>query len=234
VKSAQFVIALCVCLPLCAAAQNTEVATHASPETTAPRIVSKTEPKYSEQARSADIQGRVVLQLKVGVDGFAHNIQVIRTLGSLDQRAIEAVRLWRFQPATEDGHAVTVSASVEVEFRLGEQIESESAFHRFARHEFEQAIESINFNTALRQKYVNGTGQHPKDGTLDPVKTEMEKISAATRTASEQLAVLEYRMAHADDCARVYQEMFGKTALTVTEAAAVQVCRSADMYPPKR
>jgi len=86
---------------------------------TAPTLVHKVAPEYSETARKAKFQGTVVLYVEVGPDGRAHNIQVIRSLGmGLDEKAIEAVNKWTFRPGTKDGVAVTVQATIEVNFLL--------------------------------------------------------------------------------------------------------------------
>jgi TonB family protein len=86
---------------------------------TAPRVASKIEPEYSEEARIAKYQGTVVLYIEVGTDGLAHNIQLKRSLGlGLDEKAAEAIGRWRFQPGTKDGLPVTVQATVEINFRL--------------------------------------------------------------------------------------------------------------------
>jgi TonB family protein len=55
----------------------------------------------------------------VGADGRPRDIRVSRALGmGLDEKAIQAVRLWKFEPAMKDGHAVAVQMNVEVSFRL--------------------------------------------------------------------------------------------------------------------
>jgi TonB family protein len=85
----------------------------------APSPIYKPEPEYSPEARQAKLQGTVILSLIVGMDGRAHAIQVARSLGlGLDERAIEAVRQWRFDPAKMDGKPVAVAVDVEVSFRL--------------------------------------------------------------------------------------------------------------------
>lgn len=85
----------------------------------APSPIYKPEPEYSPEARQAKLQGTVILSLIVGIDGKAHAIQVARSLGlGLDERAIEAVRQWRFEPAKKDGKPVPVAVDVEVSFRL--------------------------------------------------------------------------------------------------------------------
>lgn len=85
----------------------------------APLPIYKPEPEYSPEARLAKLQGTVILSLIVGIDGKAHAIQVARSLGlGLDERAIAAVRQWRFDPAKKDGKPVPVAVDVEVSFRL--------------------------------------------------------------------------------------------------------------------
>ena len=85
----------------------------------APIVLSKTEPEYSEEARKAKYQGTVVLTIVVDAQGMPKNIKVIRPLGlGLDEKAIEAVQKWRFRPAMKDGKPVNVQATVEVNFRL--------------------------------------------------------------------------------------------------------------------
>jgi TonB family protein len=77
------------------------------------------DPEYSEEARKAKYQGTVVLWLVVSPEGKPQQIQVQRSLGmGLDEKAIEAVRQWRFEPAKKDGHPVPVMINVEVNFRL--------------------------------------------------------------------------------------------------------------------
>jgi TonB family protein len=85
----------------------------------APSLLYKTEPEYSEEARKAKYQGVVVLYVEVDPSGRATNIKVARSLGlGLDEKAVEAVRKWRFKPGYKDGRPVTVAATIEVNFRL--------------------------------------------------------------------------------------------------------------------
>jgi len=85
----------------------------------APRALDTPDPEYSEEARKAKHQGTVVLWLIVGPDGKPRDIKVARALGmGLDQKAIEAVRNWKFSPAMKDGKPVAVQINVEVNFRL--------------------------------------------------------------------------------------------------------------------
>ena len=85
----------------------------------APMVLSKVEPEYSEEARVAKYQGTVTVYAEIGPDGIAHNMQVISSLGlGLDQKALDAIAQWRFKPGIKDGTPVTVAATIEVNFRL--------------------------------------------------------------------------------------------------------------------
>ena len=85
----------------------------------APELVYKVDPEYSEQARKSKYQGTVVLNLVVQRDGTVRDIRVLSSLGmGLDEKAIDAVKQWRFRPGQKNGQSVDVSAVIEVTFRL--------------------------------------------------------------------------------------------------------------------
>lgn len=85
----------------------------------APVVLYKVEPEYSEEARKAKYQGTVVLSIIIDEQGRPRDLKVIRPLGlGLDEKAIEAVSKWRFRPGYKDGKPVAVIATVEVNFRL--------------------------------------------------------------------------------------------------------------------
>jgi periplasmic protein TonB len=77
-------------------------------------------PEFSEEAMKAKYQGTVVLMAVITADGRAINITVAKGLGlGLDEKAVEAVRTWRFTPARgPDGRPTAVSVPIEVVFRL--------------------------------------------------------------------------------------------------------------------
>jgi periplasmic protein TonB len=86
---------------------------------TAPALLYKVEPEYSEEARKAKYQGVVVLYVEVDASGRAQNVRVLHSLGlGLDEKAMDAVKKWKFRPGYKDGKPVTVVAAVEVNFRL--------------------------------------------------------------------------------------------------------------------
>jgi TonB family protein len=85
----------------------------------APRVIYSPEPEFTEEARKAKYQGTVVLWVVIGTDGRPHDIRIQRTLGmGLDEKAIDAIRKWRFEPGRKNGVAVSVQVNVEVNFRL--------------------------------------------------------------------------------------------------------------------
>ena len=85
----------------------------------APRPIYDPDPEYSEEARHAKFQGTVLLWVVVGPDGRPRDVRVQRSLGmGLDEKAIAAVRQWKFEPAMLDGRPVAVQVNIEVNFHL--------------------------------------------------------------------------------------------------------------------
>ena len=77
-------------------------------------------PQYSDEARKAKYQGTVVLQVTITTDGRAINISVVKGPGlGLEEKAIEAVKGWKFKPAVgPNGRSVPTIVPIEVTFRL--------------------------------------------------------------------------------------------------------------------
>ena len=86
---------------------------------TFPKIKTRKEPEYAEEARKSRIQGSITLSLVVGEDGIPRNIHVLVPLGAgLDAKAIEAVKAWVFEPGLKNDEPVAVKATIEVNLRL--------------------------------------------------------------------------------------------------------------------
>lgn len=84
-----------------------------------PIAIYSPEPSFSDEARKQKVQGIVMLVLVVGKDGRPYDIHVRQSLGmGLDEKAMEAVKNWRFRPALLDGQPVNAQIAVEVNFHL--------------------------------------------------------------------------------------------------------------------
>jgi TonB family protein len=84
-----------------------------------PIVLREVRPTYTEEARARAVTGEVLLEVLVRRDGTVGSTRVIAGLGSgLDERAVEAVRQWKFGPARRLGPPVDVLVEVVVEFRL--------------------------------------------------------------------------------------------------------------------
>jgi TonB family protein len=86
---------------------------------TQPSLIYRSEPEYSAEATRARVQATVSLSVTVGEDGKAHNVKVEQGAGfGLDEKAIEAMDKWRFNPGTHDGHPAGVPANIEMNFDI--------------------------------------------------------------------------------------------------------------------
>lgn len=84
-----------------------------------PRLLREVKADYSDEARRANIEGEVELEIVVRRDGTVGEVKVLRGLrGGLNERAVQAVRQWRFAPGRMKGVPVDVVVQVSVEFRL--------------------------------------------------------------------------------------------------------------------
>jgi protein TonB len=77
-------------------------------------------PTYTDEARHGKVQGSVTLAVLVGTDGRAQDVRIVKGIGfGLDDRAVEAVRGWKFTAARDEAkHAVAAWVTVEAVFRL--------------------------------------------------------------------------------------------------------------------
>jgi protein TonB len=84
-----------------------------------PVVLYQVEPEFSEEARKAKFSGNVEVYLWVDTDGRPSHIRVVRPIGmGLDEKAVEAVRQYRFKPAMKDGKPVQVDLYVDVNFQI--------------------------------------------------------------------------------------------------------------------
>jgi TonB family protein len=87
---------------------------------TVPRIISRVEPSYTEEARTAKVEGTVVLLAEISRAGSVESVVALHKLGKgMDESAVRAIKQWKFSPALKDGRPVAVMITIEMNFSLG-------------------------------------------------------------------------------------------------------------------
>jgi TonB family protein len=85
----------------------------------APHVIHAPDPEYSKEARKEGVEGMVILSLIVDKFGQPTDVKVVSPVGyGLDEKAIESVKTWKFEPARKGGEPVPVYATIEVAFHL--------------------------------------------------------------------------------------------------------------------
>jgi TonB family protein len=101
------------------AAQDAPRIYHVGAGVSAPKLIFAPDPEYSEEAKREKYQGACVIATVVDAEGNPQRIRVVRHLGKgLDQKAVEAVEQYKFEPAMLHGKPVAVQVNIEVNFRL--------------------------------------------------------------------------------------------------------------------
>jgi protein TonB len=85
---------------------------------TAPRRIKDVAPVYPAIAQSARVQGDVILEATIGLNGKVEDARVLRSVPLLDQAAVTAVRGWEYTPTLLNGQPVPIIMTVTVRFRL--------------------------------------------------------------------------------------------------------------------
>lgn len=92
---------------------------HVGGDVQKPVKVSAPQPAYTEEARTARIQGVVIAQATIRRDGTVSSVKVLKGLPmGLSEKAVEAIETWKFEPATLNGQPVDVYYNLTVNFRL--------------------------------------------------------------------------------------------------------------------
>ena len=104
---------------------------HSGNGVTPPILVYSVDAEFSNAARRKKIGGDVVVGLKVGTDGLPKDVHVVRSAAegftkpkdrkaaaTLDEKALEPVRQYRFKPGMYEGKAVPVAITIDVNFHI--------------------------------------------------------------------------------------------------------------------
>jgi TonB family protein len=83
-----------------------------------PKCIHEPDPDYPDKARRDRVQGTVVLEGTVDVEGKVKGIEVVRSVPELDQAAIDAVQTWKYEPATVGGVPTPMVTTITVNFLL--------------------------------------------------------------------------------------------------------------------
>jgi len=84
----------------------------------APRLLTRTQPDCTPEARAAEIDSSIEVVVTVGEDGIARDLRIQNGLGyGLDEKAIVCIQRWRFSPGVYEGNAVPVDVTITVPFR---------------------------------------------------------------------------------------------------------------------
>ena len=83
-----------------------------------PRKIHDVAPRYPELAQRARVEGVVIIEAVIAVDGTVRDARVLKSVALLDRAALDAVKQWRYAPTRLNGVAVPVIVTVTVQFRL--------------------------------------------------------------------------------------------------------------------
>jgi TonB family protein len=89
-----------------------------SPEVAEGSLLYRVEPEYPQEARQRQMQGSVVLDVRIGRDGAVQTMNPVSGQRLLADAAIAAVKQWRFKPRTVNGHTVEMQTTITLKFRL--------------------------------------------------------------------------------------------------------------------
>jgi protein TonB len=83
-----------------------------------PKKIKHVDPVYPEEAKSAGVQGVVILEVVIGTDGKVKSTKILRSVPLLDNAAADAVKQWVYTPTLLNGEPVELLMTVTVNFTL--------------------------------------------------------------------------------------------------------------------
>jgi TonB family protein len=169
-----------------------ERAYHVGGDVTSPRVLARIEPKYTEEARKAGVEGAIVLQLVVNAEGRPENVRVVKGLRSdLDENAVAALQQWKFEPGKKGGKPVSVFATIQVRFRVplsptddpiyrvGGDVTAPRAIRR-VEPEYTQAARAMRVSGIVAlQAVINREGRAENIEIIRGLRTDLDKNAVA-------------------------------------------------------
>jgi TonB family protein len=84
-----------------------------------PKVIHSVKPEVTEEARRANFHGTVRIYCWIDEQGNPLHIRIVHSAGlGLDETAVDAVRQYKFKPATRDGKPVKVDINIDVNFKI--------------------------------------------------------------------------------------------------------------------
>jgi TonB family protein len=106
-------------LMACTSALFSQTSTRSAQDVVPPYLTHKVEADYTTAARKNGVEGVAILSARIGTDGIPRDISVVQSLDpGLDQKALEALKQWRFRPAKAGAQLVSSEAKIQFQFRL--------------------------------------------------------------------------------------------------------------------
>ena len=152
-------------------------------------MIKEVKPEYTPEARAAGLQGSVVLYLEISAAGEVETAHVIQSLGlGLDEKAIEAVKQRRYEPAILDGKPVEIEQSGEVRFLLDPP--TPWRIHRSALKVDVAGVKRVNqLSKPLLKQYVSPAHEAcPADGGFVIVSLKIDEDGMPGQVALEEPA----------------------------------------------
>jgi len=201
------------------------------PPPPARNLEKRVDPEYSDQARAAGLQGSVILGIEIAPDGHTENLKVIHGLGmGLDQKAVEAVRQWRYTPVPNSG--MRFHRVIEVPFRMkpaepwvfdGSIYSIEASGARVAESTMPELLRYFapDADLCLAQGYVTANFHIGSDGATSAIRVSAGAAQNVRDGVMTAIQSWQFRPATQDGSKRP------------GNARIILECRPADFSPPQ-
>jgi TonB family protein len=166
---------------------------------------------YPPIAQSARVQGVVILEVTIGIDGRVQDAKVLRSIPMLDAAALDAVKQWEFTPTMLNGAPVPVMMTVTVNFTLQDELTARSCGD-------EPSMRSPDGTAAATINFVNQADAPRKLYWLDAsgVRHWYQTIDAGAKTAQPTTVGQTWVIADAQDmCLAIFVATAGAPHATI-------------------